>query len=67
MERMEVKQVFEFFGGVGKTARALGLSQSTVSEWQINGVPECRQYQIELATHRQIKADKPALRIKAAA
>lgn len=63
---MDIKQVFEFFGGVGKTAKALGLSQSTVSEWQINGIPEGRQYQIELATHRVLKADKPALRSEAA-
>ena len=63
---METKDVFDYFGGVGKTAKALGLSQSTVSEWQINGIPEGRQYQIELATKHKIKADKPALRSEAA-
>lgn len=60
---MDVKQVFGHFGGVTKTARALGLAQSSVSEWNVTGIPECRQYQIELATGGKFRADKPALRI----
>lgn len=63
---MDAKEAINFFGGVGKLAKALGLRQSSVSEWQINGVPECRQYQIELATGGKLKADKPALRKEAA-
>lgn len=57
--------MIEHFGGVSRTARALGLAQSSVSEWKTEGIPECRQYQIELATHGKIRADKPALREEA--
>jgi DNA-binding transcriptional regulator YdaS (Cro superfamily) len=63
---MDINKVIEHFGGVSKTARALGLKQSSVSEWKVNGIPECREYQIELATNGKFRANKPALREEAA-
>jgi len=65
---MSPDQVVEFFGTQSKAAKALGIVQSSISEWVIAGaVPEARQYQIELATGGALRADKPALRIQLAA
>lgn len=45
-------------------ARVLGVKPPSVAEWFENGeVPEGRQYQVELATHGRLKADKPAVRL----
>lgn len=61
---MSPKQVIEFFGTQVATAEALGLAQSSVSGWVDAGeVPEVRQYQIELATNGQLRADLPANRM----
>lgn len=43
-------------------ARSLGIKPPSVYEWKV-GIPLTRQYQIELATNRKLKADKPALRV----
>lgn len=60
---MTPQQVIEHFGSQTKTARALGLAQSTVAGWIVDGeVPEARQYQIEMATRGLLRADRPALR-----
>ena len=64
---MSPKQVIDFFGTQTATAEALGLAQSSVAGWIKAGeVPLERQYQIELATDGRLRADLPALRIKAA-
>ncbi len=65
---MNAKQVVEFFGTQVKAAQALGIAQSSIAEWVSSGdVPMVRQYQIEIATEGQLRADLPALRIKQAA
>lgn len=60
---MTPKSVLQHFGSQAEIARALGLSQPSVFEWFASGeIPDTRQYQIELATGGQLRADKPALR-----
>ena len=66
VDRMSPKQVIDFFGTQVKTAEALGIAQSSVSGWvQAGEVPMERQYQIELASNGQLRADLPALRVAA--
>ena len=61
---MSPKQVIDFFGSQVATARALGIEQPSVSAWLKTGeVPMDRQYQIELATNGQLRADLPAMRV----
>lgn len=60
---MSPKQVIEHFRTQIGVAEALGIAQSSVAGWIESGeVPEVRQYQIELATNGQLRADLPALR-----
>lgn len=58
--RMKRHQVIEAFGSQAEAARALGLSPSTIQDWEGPGVPDGRQYQIEIATRGRLKADLPA-------
>ncbi|MGY6214958.1 Cro/CI family transcriptional regulator [Methylolobus aquaticus] len=51
---MEKKRVIEFFGGVSKTAAALGVSKSAVSKWP-DRVPWGRALQIERITGGQLR------------
>lgn len=63
---MSPKQVIEYFRTQIGVAEALGIAQSSVAGWiEAGEVPEVRQYQIELATNGQLRADLPALRNKA--
>lgn len=56
-----IEQVIEHFGGVTKTARALGVTSQAVSQWRAAGmVPEMRAYQIELKTKGKFKAERLA-------
>ena len=65
---MNAKQVVEHFGSPALAAKSLGLAAPTIYDWLESGeVPEARQYQIEIATNGALRADKPALRIQAAA
>jgi DNA-binding transcriptional regulator YdaS (Cro superfamily) len=55
---MNPAQVIKFFGGVGATARALGLSQPAVSVWKRNGrISYLRQLQIQEVTNGKLKAE----------
>jgi len=62
---MTKDEAIRYFGTQTKLAKALGVSQSTVSEWV--DLPEGRQYQLEIATGGVLKAEKPALREQQAA
>ena len=66
MISMNYDQSIKFFGTQSEMARALGVEPPSVSEWK-SGIPLIRQYQIELATKGELKADVPALRTKRAA
>ena len=63
-KKMTPKDVVAFFGGTQvKAARAIGVRQSTVSEWvQIGYVPLGRQYELQVLTGGQLKADPDAVR-----
>lgn len=60
--RMTYAEAVSFFKTPAQLARAMGVSTPSVMEWK-SGIPETRQYQVELATGGVLKADKPALRI----
>lgn len=53
---MTKTEVIEYFGGVQQTADALGIRYQSVREWPENGVPEGRQYQIQVISEGQLKA-----------
>lgn len=53
-----------FFKSKAKIALALGITAPAVSEWFAKGrIPIVRQYQLELASEGQLRADMPAKRI----
>lgn len=53
---MTKTEVLAYFGGVMATARALGISQPSVSNWD-ESLPELRQLEIEQATSGALVAD----------
>ena len=55
---MKKSEVIEFFGGVQQTADALGIRYQSVREGPEEGVPEGRQYQIQVLTQGELKADQ---------
>lgn len=56
---MKKADVLSHFGGVTKTADALGITKATVSCWGVT-IPRGRAYQIEVMTGGQLKADVTA-------
>ena len=57
---MTHQEALAYFGTYTKMAKALGCAVSTLSEK--DPFSDGRQYQMELATKRKLKADRPALR-----
>ncbi len=54
---MQAKEVFDYFGSQASTARALGITQPSVSRWaKSNVVPELMQYKIQVLTKNKLKA-----------
>lgn len=63
MQGMTPQELIDYFGSQSAAAAALGITQPSVWDWlQAGEIPESRQYQIQLATDGNLKADKPALR-----
>lgn len=56
---MRKHDVVTFFGGVDKTAKALGITHVAVSKWG-ETIPQGRAYQIEVLTGGALKADPAA-------
>lgn len=54
---MNFDQIISHFGTQQRAADALGLSQSSVAEWKKNGIPEGRQFQIQVITEGALMAD----------
>ncbi|MDC9130121.1 Cro/CI family transcriptional regulator [Escherichia coli] len=52
---MRKSDVINYFGGVCKTAEALGIKHPSVSEWP-EIIPEGRAYQLEI-TNGKLKVD----------
>ena len=60
---MKPEEIVSYYGTQVKAAAALGVDQSSISNWCTAGkVPLVRQYQVQLATRGKLKADKPAQR-----
>lgn len=59
IDAMTYADLINFYGSQGAAARALGLAQSSVWEWQEKGVPLPRQAQYQLITRGKLKADLP--------
>lgn len=58
---MKIQDVITRFGSQAEIARAVGLNRATIAEWFTSGkIPLCRQYQLELLTSGELKADLPA-------
>ncbi|MCS3769290.1 DNA-binding transcriptional regulator YdaS (Cro superfamily) [Aeromonas hydrophila] len=53
---MRKQDVISYFGGVTKTAIALGINKATVSCWG-ETIPKGRAYQIEVLTGGKLKAE----------
>ncbi len=53
---MKKNDVLSYFGGVDKTAKALGITHVAVSKWGEN-IPQGRAYQVEVLTGGKLKAD----------
>lgn len=53
---MRKSDVINYFGGVCKTAEALGIKHPSVSEWP-EIIPEGRAYQLEKITNGKLKVD----------
>lgn len=63
---MTYDQAISYFGSPSAMARALRVKAPSVMEWK-SGIPELRQYQIELASHGLLKADLPACELSTSA
>ena len=67
MRSMTRKDIIKYFGTQAEAARRLGVAPQTILEWEFVGVPDGRQYQVELATKGRLRASKPADRLSVAA
>lgn len=53
---MKKDDVISYFGGVGKTAKALGLSHASVSGWD-EIIPKGRAFEIQVLTESKLQVD----------
>ncbi|GAB6017128.1 hypothetical protein I5M99_06235 [Serratia marcescens] len=53
---MKKDDVISYFDGVGKTAKALGLSHASVSGWG-KIIPKGRAFEIQVLTGGELKVD----------
>ncbi|NMX37305.1 Cro/Cl family transcriptional regulator [Pseudomonas veronii] len=54
---MKRADAIHHFKGIAPLAKALGITYEAVRQWG-EEIPELRQYQLELVTDGQLKADK---------
>lgn len=54
---MNRADAIKHFEGITPLAKALGITYEAVRQWG-DEIPELRQYQLELVTNGQLKADK---------
>jgi DNA-binding transcriptional regulator YdaS (Cro superfamily) len=58
VSKVTVDQVIQFFGSQSAAAKALKVTQPTISNWKTRGsVPPLQQLRIESQTQRKLKAD----------
>lgn len=56
---MNYQQLVEHFKTPSEAARVLNMDRRAIWQWQRRGIPEARQYQIEVLTNGALKADRP--------
>lgn len=54
---MNMNDLRRFYGSQKAAAAAIGASEKVVSAWNRNGIPVGRQYQIQVLTGGQLRAD----------
>jgi DNA-binding transcriptional regulator YdaS (Cro superfamily) len=63
---MKIDNVIKHFGSQALAAKALGLTQPTISNWKARGkIPHLQQLRIEHATGGKLKANSKILPKKA--
>ena len=56
---MSPDEAIQHFGGQSGLAKAVGVTQPTVSGWKTSGkIPEPRQFHIEVVTKGKLRADR---------
>lgn len=55
---MTYEQAIKRFGDYKALAAALGLPATTVHSWRARGIPEARQYQIQVISGGKLKVAK---------
>ncbi len=55
---MTFDDLIEHYGSQIGAAKALGLNRQTVHAWKKYGIPEPRQYQIEVVTSGALRAER---------
>ena len=55
---MNYEDLIRHFGSQSKAARALNVKPPSVHQWKEDGIPETRQFQIEVLTGGALKADR---------
>jgi hypothetical protein len=56
---MTYQDLIAHYGTQQAAAAAIGMSQSTVSDWGTKGIPYLRQVQYQEITRGRLKADPP--------
>ena len=56
---MDKKTAVEYYGSATALARALGVTDGAVSQWE--AVPILRQYQLEVLTQGKLRAERPEI------
>ena len=57
---MKTEDVIDYFGSQHEAARKLGISQPSISNWDVYP-PDARQLQIEKLTKKKLKAEPGCL------
>ena len=55
---MTTKQAIEYYGGIRQLANALAIWPHNISRWG-EYPPEHRQYELQVKTEGELKAEKP--------
>jgi hypothetical protein len=63
---MTKKEAIERFGSSAELARALGITRGAVTNWG-DEIPLGRQFEIEVITNGELRADRSAHRVEDAA
>ncbi|WP_027855567.1 Cro/CI family transcriptional regulator [Marinobacterium litorale] len=54
---MKRSEAIQYFDGIPALAKALGITYEAVRQWPEDGIPPLRQFQIQVMTNGELKAD----------